>query len=370
MHYDARPVGQEPHAGRVGLGSGRQPLRLRPRRQAPERRRQRRSPARSTAAPARWPTAAAPAGTRWRSRAPGGRRARGAHVVDFGVQQDSYQLRYLTSDIAGNYLADDAGALASNVQRPTPRLHSAVRAGRLALRDALEGGARRARRTLGGRATAAPTSRRTSSHSLCRRAASATSRPRRRCRGSGSRDTVLKASLGRAVRMPTVAELYGATSTDQLAVHQRPEPAAREVMDHRAERREGPGRRHCCALTFFAEDTRDALYSQTTFDAGGQPQHQPRAERRPHRAPPALEAGAATASDWLLKGPGPVRQRDLRRLEDQGERGLRRRAGRHHRQVAAQHPALARHGAGELPARRPLDAARSARATAARSTAR
>ena len=40
----------------------------------------------------------------------------GPHIVDFGAQLDRYTLRYLTSTITGNWLADPAGALASNVQ--------------------------------------------------------------------------------------------------------------------------------------------------------------------------------------------------------------------------------------------------------------
>jgi hypothetical protein len=48
---------------------------------------------------------------------------KGAHIVDFGLQQDSYQLRYRTSAIAGNWLTDPAGALNSNVGGET-RLQS------------------------------------------------------------------------------------------------------------------------------------------------------------------------------------------------------------------------------------------------------
>src|SRR6185369_16235304 len=43
----------------------------------------------------------------------------GAHVLDFGFQEERYELRYLTSGIAGNYLADAPGALVSNVQGET-----------------------------------------------------------------------------------------------------------------------------------------------------------------------------------------------------------------------------------------------------------
>ncbi|MDP3136286.1 MAG: TonB-dependent receptor plug domain-containing protein, partial [Burkholderiaceae bacterium] len=52
----------------------------------------------------------------WR---PGG--IQGAHIVDFGFQQESYRLRYLTSNLAGNYLTDSPavpqgpGSVASDV---------------------------------------------------------------------------------------------------------------------------------------------------------------------------------------------------------------------------------------------------------------
>jgi iron complex outermembrane receptor protein len=70
----------------------------------------------------------------------------GAHIVDFGVQLDRYRLRYRTSNIAGNYLSDAPGTLASAVRGDT-QLHS-LRAGRLAAVGALEDGARAARRAL------------------------------------------------------------------------------------------------------------------------------------------------------------------------------------------------------------------------------
>lgn len=39
----------------------------------------------------------------------------GPHVADFGFQQDSYALKYLTLNIAGNWISDPAGGVASNV---------------------------------------------------------------------------------------------------------------------------------------------------------------------------------------------------------------------------------------------------------------
>lgn len=46
----------------------------------------------------------------WRPQGP-----KGEHVVDFGAQQDSYKLRYLTSNVAGNWTADAPGSVASEV---------------------------------------------------------------------------------------------------------------------------------------------------------------------------------------------------------------------------------------------------------------
>ena len=78
-------------------------------------------------------------------------------------------------------------------------------------------------------------------------------------------DTVLKGSLGRAVRMPTVAELYGATATTNSQYLNDPylKPEKSWTTELSAERDLGHG---VLRFTFFAEDTRDSLYSQTTFD--------------------------------------------------------------------------------------------------------
>ncbi len=79
-------------------------------------------------------------------------------------------------------------------------------------------------------------------------------------------DVVLKAAVGRAVRMPTVAELYGATSTTNAQYINdatlRPEKSWTGELT--AEKDLGNA---LLRLTLFAEDTRDALYTQTVQDA-------------------------------------------------------------------------------------------------------
>ena len=118
--------------------------------------------------------------------------------------------------------SDDAGALVSDVGGDAPAAQP-VRAGRLALRAALEGRARPARRALAGR-EAPPRSRRTQRAGLSRRAARASSRPRPRCPGRAARHGAqglarprgAHADRGRALRRDV---------DHQRAVHQRSEPA-------------------------------------------------------------------------------------------------------------------------------------------------
>ena len=78
-------------------------------------------------------------------------------------------------------------------------------------------------------------------------------------------DTLLKASAGRAVRFPTVGELYGATSTANSQYINDPNlrPEKSVTTELTAEKDLGSG---LLRLTFFSENTRDALYSQTAFD--------------------------------------------------------------------------------------------------------
>lgn len=58
-------------------------------------------------------------GTRWSTLAAKGtwrpEGVAGAHIVDFGLSQDTYQLRILKSSIAGNWLVDAPGTTISDV---------------------------------------------------------------------------------------------------------------------------------------------------------------------------------------------------------------------------------------------------------------
>lgn len=187
------------------------------------------------------------------------------HIVDFGVQQDRYELSYITSNIPDNWISDPGAALASDVGGKT-RLRSlyaqdawslsprwkAVLGARGEWWTASEG------RTVIASATPAVDTRwpqRREWHLSPKAALSWQWLP----------DTVLKASAGRAVRFPTVAELYGATSTANAQFINDPNlrPERSWTRELSAEKDFGDA---LLRVTAFSEDTHDALYSQTLLD--------------------------------------------------------------------------------------------------------
>ena len=147
----------------------------------------------------------------WRPEGP-----KGEHVVDFGAQQDHYKLHYLTSNIAGNWLGDGAGSLASEVGGRTQLqslyaqdtwrfapLWRAVLGLRSEHWQAQEGLTR-----FSASSSASHPNR--SEHFLSPKAALA---------WQLTPDAFVKYAVGRAVRMPTVNELYGATATTLSLIH-------------------------------------------------------------------------------------------------------------------------------------------------------
>ncbi len=237
------------------------------------------------------------------------------HTVEVGVQQDRYQLRYRTSSIAGNFLTDEAGTLASSVQGRT-RLQSVYAQDAWDLAD-------RWRAVLGLRAEhwTASDGRTdfsgTSSQSYASRRVNDLS-PKAALSWQWLPQTVLKASVGRAVRMPTVSELYGATSTTNSQYINDPNlrPEKSWTGELSAETTVGAW---SSRLTFFAEDTRDSLYSQTTFDATAN-KNISRVQNVDHIATKGLEA-TVSANDWGLQGldlSGSVTYADSRIKRNQG----------------------------------------------------
>lgn len=205
-------------------------------------------------------------GTGWRALSSKGtwRPQGSSHGVDFGLQQDDYRLRYATSNIPGDWTADapasrvsEAGgrtqlssAWAQDVWTLSPRSKAVI-------------GLRIERwRAYDGRTAVASTppvatrwASRGETHASPKGALSWQLTP----------DTVVKASVGRAVRFPTVAELYGATSTANAQFINDPllKPERSWTRELSTEKDFGDAR---LRATAFSEDTHDALYSQTAFD--------------------------------------------------------------------------------------------------------
>lgn len=187
-----------------------------------------------------------------------------AHIVDFGVQQEQYKLRVLRSNIAGNYLTDGPGAVANDVGgRARLRSIYAQDAWRLAPLWKTVLGLRAEQWqasdgfTTFGAGNAANTA-------YAARSVSAAS-PKAALSYQWDSSTTLKASTGRAVRFPTVSELYGATATTNSRFINDPNLKSEKswTTELSAEKDVGFG---VARVTLFTENVRDSLYSQTTFD--------------------------------------------------------------------------------------------------------
>ena len=181
----------------------------------------------------------------------------GAHVVDMGYQRDSYKLRTLVSDTS-DWINGGAAArvsafngntelnslYAQDTWRLAPEWKTTL-GGRLEQWRAFGGAVSNATSTL-------PFGERTETHFS----------PKAAIAFQASPQWVLKGSLGRAVRMPTVAELYQGSISTNVIVNNDPnlKPEKSWTSELTAERDLGNG---VLRATLFHEDTRDALYSQT-----------------------------------------------------------------------------------------------------------
>lgn len=201
-------------------------------------------------------------GTRWTTLATKGtwrpQGVGGAHIVDFGFQQDNYQLRILKSSIASNWLTDDPGSTISDVGGKT-ELQSIYGQDtwRLAPKWKTVLGARVENWTASGGYTRLLGSTPVDDDSRHETFVS----PKGALAYQWSGDTVLKGSVGRAVRMPTVQELYGATSNANLSFVNDPNlrPEKSWTTELSLEKDLGKG---LLRLTVFNEDVTDSLYSQ------------------------------------------------------------------------------------------------------------
>ena len=190
----------------------------------------------------------------WR---PGG--VQGAHVVEAGLQRDAFKLRTLVSNTA-DWLGGDAGSRFSAIDGNTTLVSAwAQDAWRIGPQwRAVLGGRIEHWRAFNGAiadASASPPQafgERDESHVS----------PKAALSFAPNDDWTFKASVGRAVRMPTVAELYQGSISATTIVNNDPnlKPETSWTGELTAERDIGIG---LLRATLFHENTRDALYSQT-----------------------------------------------------------------------------------------------------------
>jgi iron complex outermembrane receptor protein len=185
------------------------------------------------------------------------RRAGSAHVAEFGIQHDNYRLRTLVSSTA-NWLSGAPAARFSAFNGNTAMTSLfAQDTWRMAPRWTSTAGARVEQwRAYGGELGNAAgivrfgTERRETALS-----------PKAALSFMASDAWTLKASLGRALRMPTVGELFqGSVSGNEII---NTNPALRPERSWTGElSAERSGADSSVRATLFAERTRDALYSQ------------------------------------------------------------------------------------------------------------
>ena len=199
-------------------------------------------------------------GTGWRALAlrgtwrPGGH---GAHVVDLGVQLGDYRLRTLVSNTP-EWIEGSAASRFSEFRGRTELLSVYAQDSWRFAEDW--------RATLGARvehwqASDGAISDTTTTQPFAGRSETFTS-PKAALAWQLTPDWVLKASVGRAIRLPTVSELYQGSIAVDVIVNNDPDlkPEESWTGEFTAERELGNG---LLRATYFHEDTRDALYSQT-----------------------------------------------------------------------------------------------------------
>ncbi|WP_077003099.1 TonB-dependent receptor [Variovorax sp. KK3] len=199
-----------------------------------------------------WNTLAAK-GT-WRPQGAGG-----AHIVDFGIGRDAYKLAIAKNNVLGSWLDGPAlpASLVSDVGGRTQTLSAWVQD---SWAFAPQWKAVLGLRYEDWKASEGFTATASSRQAYAARSESDVS-PKAALAWQVAQDTVLKASLGRAVRFPTVGELYGATAGGALSFINDPnlKPEKSWTGELTAEKDVGHG---LARATLFHETTKDALYSQ------------------------------------------------------------------------------------------------------------
>ena len=207
--------------------------------------------------------------------------AAGAHIVDFGYAQDVYKLRSLNSQVqlnGGSWLSSPQGSMTSDLggQTGTQSLYAqdawafmpgwkAVLGVRAESWKAANGYNKKNNFSTVDLVTVTSTT----SEGYATRQETYYS-PKAALSFQATPQWVLKASSGRAVRMPTVSELYGSTTAAAAASGQtfmnEPslKPERSKTTELTAEKDTGTG---LLRITLFTETVRDSIFSEVKVDS-------------------------------------------------------------------------------------------------------
>ena len=192
---------------------------------------------------------------------------KGAHILDFGYQQDRYTLKTLTQNTATDWQAAAPTSLASKAGGNTEMQSLyAQDAWRFAPRWKTVLGLRAEDwKASNGYVATTPSN----TNTFATRQETHVS-PKAAISHQWTPDWLLKASTGRSLRMPTAQEMYGNTSLSGATTTFLNDPNLRPerswTSELTAEKDLGTG---VLRVTGFFENTRDAIYSQTnTFSDG------------------------------------------------------------------------------------------------------
>ena len=192
---------------------------------------------------------------------------KGAHILDFGYQQDRYTLKTITQNTATDWQAAAPTSLASKAGGNTEMQSLYVQdAWRFAPRWKTVLGLRAEDwKASNGYVATTPSN----ANTFATRHETHVS-PKAAISHQWTPDWLLKASTGRSLRMPTAQEMYGNTSLSGATTTFLNDPNLRPerswTSELTAEKDLGTG---VLRVTGFFENTRDAIYSQTnTFSDG------------------------------------------------------------------------------------------------------
>ena len=205
----------------------------------------------------------------WRPQGP-----KGEHVVDFGAQQDNYKLRYLTSNAADWIVGSPSipvGMTTSTISAVGGRTQLDSVYAQDTWRFAPQWRAVLGLRSENWKAYQGLTDIVSSNVNVPRYTKNYDTRqenflsPKAALSKQIADDAFVKYAVGRAVRMPTVYELYGATSTTNSQYindpNLRPEKSWTQELSYEKNLDKTQWR-----VTAFAEDTQDGIYSQSVVD--------------------------------------------------------------------------------------------------------